>query len=265
MRIISWNINGIKAHFDALQDLISRYEPDIVCLQKVKSTKGIEAYPIQGYDTFDIPTYRSRYYGVGTYYRYLPHPLMNCPNDLSEEGHFQALKLFHPTLELYNIYSPFSNKTNPHFLEAREKWDNILLQFSKCACTYSRLIMCGDFNIVDTTFDAWDGMNYKNAPCFLECEHVAFSRLIRVCGLVDVFRELHPQDRKFTYFNRIEDRSTNQGYRIDYFLVSRVMLPYVKDCNIIEDVTASNSYPILLDIDIDAFSQSKDIVIQRYE
>ena len=47
MRIISWNINGIKAHFDALQQLVNSYEPDILCLQKVKSSKGLEAFPIK--------------------------------------------------------------------------------------------------------------------------------------------------------------------------------------------------------------------------
>ena len=109
MRIISWNINGIKAHFDALQVLVNSYEPDILCLQKVKSSKGIEAFPIEGYKPFDISTYRSRYYGVGTYYRNIDNPLMNFPNDLAAEGHFQALNLglHHPVL--FNVYAPFSN------------------------------------------------------------------------------------------------------------------------------------------------------------
>lgn len=83
MRIISWNINGVKAHFDALKDFITRYELDILCLPKVKSSKGIEVFPLDGYEPFDNSTYRSRYYRVGTYYRNVDFPLMNFPNNLA--------------------------------------------------------------------------------------------------------------------------------------------------------------------------------------
>lgn len=114
MRIISWNINGINAHFDALKTLVHRYKPDILCLQKVKCTKGIEPFPIRGYKQFDIPTYRSQYYGVATYYRGIDYPLMNFPDNLAAEGHLQALNLRKYRIQLFNVYAPFSN---PIFLD----------------------------------------------------------------------------------------------------------------------------------------------------
>ncbi len=121
MRIISWNINGIKAHFDALLQLVNSYEPDILCLQKVKSLKGIGSFPIEGYKAFDIPSYRSQYYGVGTYYRNIDNPLLNFLNDLADEGHSQSLNLGLHHSVLFNIYTPFSSPQDPKFIEARKK------------------------------------------------------------------------------------------------------------------------------------------------
>lgn len=250
MRIISWNINGIKAHYDALQQLVNSYEPDILCLQKVKSSKGIEAFPIEGYKPFDISTYRSRYYGVGTYYRNFDFPLMNFPNDLAVDGHFQALRLGAKHPILFNVYTPFSNPQDTKFIEARKKWDDILFLFAKDISSYSQLIMCGDFNVVRESYDTWTRNCNRNQPCFYDWEQRNFNELLYQCGLVDTFRELHPQEMKFTYFDSKGDyRATNQGERIDYFLVSRSLLPYVTRCDIIEDITASNSNPIILDID----------------
>lgn len=131
MRIISWNINGIKAHFDALQQLVDAYEPDILCLQKVKSSKRIEAFPIEDYKVFDMPAYRSQYYGVGTYYRNIDNPLMNFLNDLADEGYSQSLNLGLLHSVLFNIYTPFSSPQDPKFIEARKKWDDILSIYAK--------------------------------------------------------------------------------------------------------------------------------------
>lgn len=251
LRIISWNINGIKAHFDALQMLVNSYEPDILCLQKMKSSKGIEAFPIKGYKFFDISMYRSQYYGVGTYYRNIDFPLMNFPNDLASEGHFQALRLGINHSVLFNVYTPFSNPQNPKFIEARKQWDKFLILFAEQISLNSPLIMCGDFNVIRESYDTCTRNCNKNQPCFYDWEQRNISELLRQCDLVDAFRELHPQKMKFTYFDSKGDyRTTNQGERIDYFIISRALLPFVSRCDIIEDITASNSNPIILDIDL---------------
>lgn len=249
MRIISWNINGITAHFEALKTLVHKYNPDILCLQKVKCAKGIEPFPIQGYEQFDISTYRSQYYGVATYYRGIDFPLMNFPNELAAEGHLQALNLHKFNVQLFNVYAPFSNPKGD-FIEARKYWDN-LLQLHISNSLYSPIIMCGDFNVVHSWWDTWEKNHVKNAPCYFELERENFERLLRTCDLVDIFRYLHPKERKYSYFDSKADyRATNQGSRIDYFLISKSLIPFVIECGFIEDIIASNSNPIYLDIDL---------------
>ncbi|MBD5227071.1 MAG: hypothetical protein HDS67_03335 [Bacteroidales bacterium] len=246
MRIISWNINGIKAHFDALKDLVTRYEPDILCLQKVKSSKGIEAFPLEGYESFDISTYRSRYNGVGTYYRNIDFPLMNFPNNLAAEGHFQALRIRPQMHVLFNIYAPFSCLRDLKYSEARRKWDDLLFLFAKDVSSYTLLIMCGDFNVVNQSYDTWTRNCNHDKPCYYSWERANFGKLLQQWDLVDAFRQLHPQEMKFTYFDsKGDDRASNQGDSIDYFLISRSLMPYITRCDIIDNITASNSNPIL--------------------
>lgn len=249
MRIISWNINGIKAHFEALKVLVRKYKPDILCLQKVKSSKGIEPFQIKGYKQLDINTHRSRYYGVATYYRGIDLPLMNFPHDLAAEGHFQALNLFKYNTQLFNVYAPFSNPIGD-FIEPRKHWDKILQLHIYNSC-FSPIIMCGDFNVVHSWLDTWEDNNIRNKPCYFQWERDNFNFLLQSCDLIDVYRLLYPQGRKYSYFDSKGDfRVTNQGVRIDYFLISRSLLSKVKDCGFIEDIIASNSNPVFLDIDL---------------
>lgn len=249
MRIISWNINGIKSHYEALKELVAKYDPDIICLQKVKATHGTEGFPLPGYEPFDLRMYRSQYYGCASYLRGFHHPLMNFPNKLGAEGHFQAMALNIRDC-LFNVYAPFSNDKIPQFIEERKEWNQLLNVFISTMRGRS-IIMCGDFNVVHLPDDTCKSNYRQNKPCYFDWEREDFNKFLDSCNLVDVFRHLHPQDRKYTYFDSKADyRATNEGDRIDYFLISTDLLPKVKDCDIIEDFRASNSNPLILDIDL---------------
>lgn len=251
MRIISWNINGIGAHIDALVELVGAYGPDLLCLQKVRSTKGVGPFPIEGYSAHDIAACRSRHYGVATYCRYTCTPRADIPDGLAAEGHFQAFDLPRSWPVLFNVYVPFSNTKGGTFIEERRQWDDRLCHYAAELSSCSPLVMCGDFNVVDQPCDTWTREIHQNKPCYYPWERANFGRLMQRCDLVDAFRELHPGEAKFTYFDSKGDyRASNQGDRIDYFLVSRSLLPRVSRCDIIDDITASNSNPIILDIEM---------------
>lgn len=250
MRIISWNINGIKKHFDDLNKLIAEYAPDVVCLQKVKCSTGTKDFPILGYERFDLETYRSRYYGVATYLRNNDWGISNFPDILAREGHLQALlRTDHSIrLTLLKCYVPYSNRIE-NFIAERKVWDNHLRYFVDKSFNPGDFILCGDFNIANENLDTWDGQERKKIPCFLEWERDNFQQLLQCGDLVDAYRALHPQTKEFSYFNRIVDRADNKGYRIDYFLVSRSLMQHVRKCEIIEFIS-SDSNPIILDIEI---------------
>lgn len=100
--------------------------------------------------------------------------------------------------------------------------------------------------------NAWDGVSTRNAGCFYKWEHDNFDSMMKAVGLIDSYRYLHSEGRDYSYFfqNRPEYRIENKGFRIDYFLVSEELIPYVKKSEILTDVFDTTNSPILLEIEM---------------
>lgn len=245
LRMISWNIDGIKAHFDALEELVAIYNPDIICLQKVKDSKESPEFNLVGYDRAcsTVP-----YGGVATYVRNsIPHTFKETPACHTLRGHFLETGIIYPYFTLYNVYVPYSNPSVKGAVEHRREFNAKLDEVVKN--TADRMVICGDMNIVDCERDCWDGKYERNQANFHDWERQAFDELMLNGSLIDTFRIFH-YESKFTYFFRNDPdvRAKNQGHRIDYFLASRSFEPQIIAADIIDDCTVSTNNPILLDI-----------------
>lgn len=255
MKIISWNVNGLKARLEAVNRLCQEQQPDVICCQKVR-TKGNGFIAVPGYFTWwgsmsgglfgDVSTFMKSCKGIELDY------LANVPRPsgwLLDTGCVLALNFDH--FILVNTYFPYSNLSNEEFIKTRQRWDYEIHQYLVKVTNWKPLIVCGDMNIVATDLDAWDNVSVKKQGCFLEWEHRNFNTLLEATGLVDSYRHFHPEGREYSYFfnNKPEYRLANQGFRIDYFLVSESLLPYVKKSEILTDVFDTTNNPILLEID----------------
>ena len=245
IRLISWNIDGIKAHFEALKNLIIEYSPEIICLQKVKDIKDSPEFEIEGYkrECFSAP-----YAGIATYVKdCIPCSFSKSTNpELS--GHLLKTEVFHPSFTLYNIYTPYSNPNIEGAIEHRKKFDESLKRI--VGTTPDRQIICGDMNIVASDNDCWDGKFKRNQANFHDWERLNFNELLKTGHLIDTFRTLNPFSKEFSYFFRNDSvvRANNQGHRIDYFLASRSFEPQIVRSEIIKDCIVSTNNPILLEI-----------------
>lgn len=245
MRLISWNIDGIKAHFDALKSLINEYSPEIICLQKVKDIKDSPEFEISGYkrECFSAP-----YAGISTYVKdCIPCTFSKSKNpELS--GHLLKTEIFYPSFTLYNIYTPYSNPNIEGAIEHRKKFDESLKRI--VGTTPDRQIICGDMNIVASDSDCWDGKFKRNQANFHDWERLNFNELLKTGHLIDTYRTINPFAKEFSYFFRNDPvvRANNQGHRIDYFLASRSFEPQIVRAGIIKDFTVSTNNPILLEI-----------------
>ena len=107
-------------------------------------------------------------------------------------------------------------------------------------------------NIVATDKDAWDEVSVKKAGCYFPWEHKDFDGMMKAAGLVDSYRVLHPDGNDFSYFyqNKPEYRLSNQGFRIDYFMVSQDLMHEVKRSEILSDVMETTNCPLLLEINL---------------
>lgn len=254
MTIISWNINSIGRRFDELKQLVEEYRPDFICLQKVRNKTSLDKFTIPGYHSlFTFDDYGSMS-GVMLFIRIIDgiEPILQLDSmpkrihtpALSVEGHLQVYDC--GKFILANTYVPFANPQLEGAEEYRKGWDE---QFRKLIVGLSDelpIIICGDLNIVHTDKDTCEEKLIQNRPCFSTWERDDFDSLLSEANLVDAFRYLHPEDNKPSFYGNF--RFLGIGNRIDYFLISRSLLPDLVDSDVLTDFGTGQSAPIILTI-----------------
>ena len=254
MKILSWNVNGLQARLEAVNRLVAELQPELMCFQKVRK-KGAFITPIDGYFGWLGIIDDGLFGGVSTYIRRnVEFEFISQRNDmptwLMETGCLNVLRF--EQFILVNAYFPYANKSDEEFIKIRQRWDYELLEYLEKLSKQKPIILCGDLNIVAEDKDSWDGVSVKNEGCFTEWEHRNINSMKTYAGLVDSYRFLHPDGRDYSYFfqNRPEYRLDNQGFRIDYFMVSEELMPFVKKSEVLTDVFDTTNSPILLEIDL---------------
>lgn len=236
MKIVSWNIAGIKAKQQDLQKLIADYQPAVLCMQK---TRTVYAPVINGY--LHSVCCNDQWSGVATYWW---EDL--TPTILESDTHHIVLNF--GEFVLVNAYVPYSNPKVPGYVERRKEWDKWIVEFVKKQT--KPLIICGDLNMVHTDLDSFYSSCVRNTGCYYQWERDDFNRLLSDGKLVDTFRALHPDERSYTYFDTmhgVDYRATNQGSRLDYFLVSESLMSNVVTSEILSPLSAPSN-PIMLEI-----------------
>lgn len=251
--IISWNINSIGKHYHELKQLAETYNPEYICLQKVRNKiADLDKFTIPGYHgLFTSDDYGSMS-GVMLYAKIKdgvnPIPqLDSMPKRiltplLSPEGHLQVFDC--GRFILANSYVPFTNPKLGGAEEYRKTWNE---RFHKLIVELSEklpIIICGDMNIVHTDKDTFEDRYIQNRPCFSQWERESFDALLSDANLVDAFRSLHPKERKPSFYGNF--RFLGIGNRIDYFLISRSLLPDVIASDVLTDFGTGQSVPIIL-------------------
>lgn len=243
--ILSWNIDGVKAHFDALKQLACKYQPDIICLQKFKCSASPKPFELSGYRMTVSP---GPWAGVATYVR----GGLKIASELTfdEEpykGHVIRTEIEHPHFSLFNTYVPYANTQVDGYEDRRRHFNYAICKF--VSDTADRIVMCGDFNIVHGPLDTWDGRYISNNANYRQWERDDFNLLLQAGSLVDTFRQLHPESPAQTYFvqNKQEYRKKQMGVRLDYFLASKSLVPYISKADILSEPTVSPSNPIILE------------------
>ena len=261
MKIISWNINSLRAHESPFRMAMDEQRPDIFCLQEIKVREDQQTFPVKGYRSFMNPADMSQYYGTGVYVRNTIHPLSVTFDPPMEgydyQGRVVAVEL--DSFYLVNSYWPFSSyHKEGYWLTYRLRWNERFQLFIHELQAKKPVIICGDMNTVRENADAFDGRAVKKAGCFYPEEHAVFDRLLQDENLIDSFRALHPvrtdeaagsgDYTAWAYSKDNAQRAGNQGFRIDYFLVSRCLMREVKVSNILPDIMGSDHCPILLEL-----------------
>ena len=149
---------------------------------------------------------------------------------------------------LVNVYVPNSGSGLKR-LEYRSTWDKAFAKYLKTLQGVKPIIVTGDFNVAHRAIDLKnDKSNYNKTSGYTQVEIDGLDRILKT-GLLDMFRSLHPEEVKYTFWSqRFNARKTNAGWRIDYFLASKSLKDRITDCEIHNDIFGSDHCPISLDI-----------------
>lgn len=258
MRIISWNVNGLRANIKKGGfDWFLNESPDIYCIQETKVQAdqlppGIINPP--GYHSyFDHSKGKKGYSGVAVYTKEEPSIVeygLGVP-EFDQEGRFVAL--FFDKFVLLNIYFP-NGGSGPDRLKFKLKYyDEFLGYIDRLKKSGHEVIFCGDVNTAHQEIDLARPKENVGNTGFLPIERAWLDKVIEH-GYVDIFRHLHPEKKDaYTYWDmKTFARERNVGWRIDYFFVSPGLLKSVGKADIMDDVLGSDHCPIELSF----FSQS---------
>ena len=225
MKIISWNVNGVRAVVkkDFFKDIES-LNPDILCLQETKAQDDEVADALSPLKEYSISYNSADQKGYsGTAILTKPRTLaINSDIGITEhdlEG--RVLCAEYENFYLVNVYVPNSGQKLDR-LDYRKEWDKDFLAYLKKLEKKKPVIACGDFNVAHTAIDLKnDKSNYNKTAGYTQVEIDGMDNFIHA-GFVDSFRLLHPEKIAYTYWSyRFKSRERNTGWRIDYFLVSK--------------------------------------------
>lgn len=250
-KIISWNVNGIRAaEGKGLYKWMKTADPDILCLQETKAypevltKKFIEP---EGYYSYFASAERKGYSGVVTYSKREPLNVRTMGIDEFDiEGRYIELEF--PEYTIINCYFP-NSQTEGKRLDYKLRFCNALLEkMNTLRDNGKKLILCGDYNIAHKEIDLANPKTNTGNPGFLPEERAWMDEFIGA-GYIDVFRFFDPAPGNYTWWSyRFSAREKNIGWRIDYFTITENLLDDVKNCEILSDVTGSDHCPVLMEL-----------------
>jgi exodeoxyribonuclease III len=245
MKIISWNINGIRAVIKkGFDKFLESEKPDVLCLQEIKisdDARNKEIFDFAGYQEFWHSAARPGYSGTMTLVKDGLKVLGEEKFSNDPEGRVQTLEF--EKFYLCNIYFVNAQRGLSR-LKYKIKWSNRLLTFLKKLEKKKPLIICGDFNVAHKEIDlARPKENQKNAGFTLE-ERGWMTKLLKA-GFVDVWRAQHPDKVQYTWWIFYANaRARNIGWRIDYFCVSDKIFRKISSSFIEDQITSSDHCPV---------------------
>jgi exodeoxyribonuclease III len=253
MKIISFNVNGIRAVVKkSFIDDMRQIDPDVICLQETKATveQVREAVEDLGdYHVYANEAERKGYSGTAILTKHNPISVSYYigVGDHDNEGRITCAEF--DEFYLVTVYVPNSGSELLR-LDYRQSWDKEFLNYLKRLEEMKPVVVCGDFNVAHKAIDlARPKENYNKAAGYMQ-EEIDGMDAFTSNGLIDTFRALNGEEVKYSWWSyRAGARQKNVGWRIDYFLVSELFLPRIKEAFILNDVMGSDHCPVGVVID----------------
>lgn len=251
MKLISWNINGIRACVKkGFGDFLAIEKPDILGLQEIKiddNRRAAAEFDFKNYQEYWYPAKRPGYSGTAILTKIKPLKVINGigVKEFDDEGRVQTMEL--PKFYFVNAYFP---NARPELvrLDFKERFNEAILKYIKKLEKKKPVILCGDYNVAREEIDIARPKANIGSPGFSDEERAWADKFIKA-GFVDTFRHLHPTKVQYSWWaQRSFARERNVGWRIDYFMVSAKMTKSIKKSFILDTVMGSDHCPVGIEL-----------------
>ena len=246
MKIVSWNVNGIRAVLKkGFENFIKDVNPDIICIQETKAHPDqvdsiLTDYNYQFWNSAD----KKGYSGTAVFSKINPE---SVSNDIGIDKHDHEGRVITLSLKdfyLINVYTPNSKRGLERLSYRHNEWDKDFLEYINNLNKQKPVIFCGDLNVAHKEIDLANPKNNRKNAGFTDEEREGFQNYID-SGYIDTFRMFNKKPNNYTWWSYMfNSRARNIGWRIDYFCISSVFQDRVESSVIYSEILGSDHAPI---------------------
>jgi len=268
MRIISYNVNGIRAAMNkGFCEWLKTDPADIICLQETKAVKDsvdCNQFTSLGYHDYWFSAHKKGYSGVAVLTKIQADNVVlgNGHGASDEEG--RVIQLDFGDIRLINAYFP-SGTSGDIRQQFKYEWLNEMFNWlNALRKEHPNLILCGDYNIAHTEIDIHDPKGNKNNSGFLPEERAWMDKFFN-SGWIDTFRVFHPEPHRYSWWSQRfpSVRLQNKGWRIDYISVTEPLRNRLKNADIFPDIKHSDHCPVYLELSDAVIQEKKPVKKQK--
>ena len=251
MKLISWNVNGIRACLTkGFEDFFKEVNADVFCIQETKCQEGQVNLKFNGYKSFWNSAEKKGYSGTAIFTKKEPISVNYGIGIKEHDKEGRVITLEFEKFYMVNIYTP-NSKRELERLEYRMIWEDEIRKYLLKLNKIKPVIMCGDLNVAHKEIDLKNPKTNRHNAGFTDEERGKMTELLNA-GFIDTFRHMYPNEiDKYTWWSYMgKAREKNIGWRIDYFIVSNNIKNKIKDAKIYPEIFGSDHCPIGLEMEI---------------
>jgi len=249
MRLVSWNVNGIRACLNkGFMQSLQELECDVICLQETKAYQQQVKADFSGWHAIWNSAERPGYSGTLVLSKQTPLDYSLGIGSPEHDSEGRVITAHFKDFTLVNVYTPNSGDELRR-LDYRQQWDQAFGDYVSALAAQRPTLVCGDLNVAHQEIDLARPANNHFSAGFTDEERRGFGQLLQK-GFIDTFRHFYPQQtRAYSWWSyRAQARANNIGWRIDYFLASQSAAGMLLDAKIHPQIHGSDHCPVSLDL-----------------
>ena len=249
MKLISWNVNGLRACVGKnFREVFNQLDADFFCLQETKMQEGQLDLSFEGYHSYWNYAEKKGYSGTAIFTKHQPLSVSYGIGVEEHDHEGRVITLEMPAFYLVTVYTP-NSQDGLRRLDYRMTWEDAFQAYLQELDKKKPVVVCGDMNVAHEEIDLKNPKTNRGNAGFSDEERGKFTELLDA-GFTDSFRKLYPDTVTYSWWSyRFKAREKNAGWRIDYFVVSDRFMERVKDSEILTDIMGSDHCPVMLTIE----------------